>query len=223
MVGKEAATEAEVEREFEGNSSSLHDVADGLLGQSTLRHVGEEVFLAQLHRRARLLNDGFQNRIVKVLSRYEAVSRVRSKDSWSHSDISGLSTRLSANLVIKDSSMSHSFARRELIKDSSMSHSFARRESIKSSTISERSWYTADAAVVFIDCNFADGVGAVEVHQAPIKTWVDTSKIVFVLCCIFLFCTQLYPSLHLLQCCCRQSESNGCILVKRSCAAGLRG
>ncbi len=140
MISRDAAKEAKAERQLKRDS------------------VGEEVFLAQLHRRALLLNDGFQNQIVQVLNRYETVNSVRSKSNWSQSsDMSGSAMRFSADL---------------LLRSNSMSESFSRKGSTMATSISERSWHTADAAVVLFECNFADGVGAVEVHQAPIKTWV---------------------------------------------------
>jgi hypothetical protein len=151
--------EAEAEREWDRKSSSMLDAAEGLLGRSTARHMGEEVFLAQLHRRAFLLNDGFQNQILQILSRYETINRVKSerisrlksKASWSESEMSGLATQFSADLIIGNSS----------------------RDLTRASSVSERSWRSADAAIFLFECTFADGVGAVEVHQAPIKTWVD--------------------------------------------------
>ena len=76
LVSNEAAMEAEAERDLDGNSSSQLNATEGLLGQSASHRLGEEVFLAQLHRRALLLNDGFQNQILQVLRRYETVESV---------------------------------------------------------------------------------------------------------------------------------------------------
>jgi hypothetical protein len=161
LVSKEAAIEAEVEGGLDRDSSSQLNAVEGYLGRMTSRRMGEEVFLAQLHRRARLLNDGFQNQILQVLRRYETVDGVRKKESWSRSqsNLSDSAMRFSADLILSNSSMSDSFLR---------------MGSNMTSTISEWSLYTVGAVVVPFECTFADGVGAVEVHQAPIKTWVDT-------------------------------------------------
>jgi hypothetical protein len=149
LVSKDATIEAEAEKMLD--SCSLLDVAEGLLRRSSLRHMGEEVFIAQLHRRALLLNDGFQDQIRQVLSHYESMDRVKSKDSRFQSDPNSTDMRFSADIILKTSS----------------TDSFARASN---PSISERSWRTADAAVVLLECIFDDGVGAVELHQAPIKT-----------------------------------------------------
>jgi hypothetical protein len=133
LVSKDAVKEDVAERESYANRSLLHGALDGVLlpvGRSFMvsRQTGEEVFLSQLHRRALLLNEGFQNRIVQILSQHETVSSVEIKASDS------------------------------LAKSTS------------ESTISDQSWRTTDAAVVIFECVFADCIGKVEVHQAPIKT-----------------------------------------------------
>jgi hypothetical protein len=155
LVSKDAVKEAEAERKLVQDSSSLCNVSEDLLGRKPLRSMGEEVFLAQLHRRAFLLNDGFQNQIMQVLSRYESVNGVKRKGAGSQSDSNGPAVQVSADLILKPS-MTESFAREE-------------PESTNAS-ISERSWRTADSTGVLFECMFADGVGAVEVHPAPIKT-----------------------------------------------------
>ena len=157
MVTKEAAIEAEAEKDLDGNLSSPLDTAEGFLAQtqSIPRRTSEEVFLAQLHRRSLLLNDGFQSQILQVLSRYETDKSIRRNDSWSQSNMSGSTMRFSADLILSSSSMSDSFTRKG-----------------SATTISDRSWRTMDAVVVPLQCIFNDGAGTVEVHQAPIKTWV---------------------------------------------------
>jgi hypothetical protein len=154
LVSKDAVKEAEAERKLAQESSSLVNASEDF-GRNTLRHMGEEVFLAQLHRRALLLNDGFQNQIMQVLSRYESVNSVKKKGTWSQSDPQGPAVQVSADLVLNPST----------------TDSFAQKESESTNeSISERSWRTADTTGVLLECMFADGVGAVEVHPAPIKT-----------------------------------------------------
>jgi hypothetical protein len=138
----DAAKEAEVERRrFADRSSGAPPaVMKGELlpigmGRSMLRLSGEDVFLAQLHRRSVLLNEGFQHQILQILGRHETVTHSENKAP----------------------------------------NSITYRES----TTSEGSWRNSDVAVVHYECKFADGIGKVEVHQAPVKTWVDPRNLCF--------------------------------------------
>jgi hypothetical protein len=132
----DAAKEAEVERRrFTDRNPGLPPaVMEGELlpigmGRSMLRLLGEDVFLAQLHRRSLLLNEGFQHQILQILGKHETAIHAEN-NAW--------------NMI-------------------------TRRES----TTSEGSWRASDVAVVHYECKFADGMGRIEVHQAPVKTWVD--------------------------------------------------
>ena len=74
-VSGDAAIEASVERELEIKPEACPpppavDRQPWPLagyGGALLRQTGEEVFLAQLYRRALMLNDGFQHRILRVV------------------------------------------------------------------------------------------------------------------------------------------------------------
>ncbi len=140
LVSKDAAKEAIAEQELHTNMGqrSPNGAVEGVMvsverGVKVLRQTGEEVFLSQLHRRAMLLNDGFQSRILQILGLHEKATGVEGRAS----------------------------------------DSLARFHSDRASTISEISWHTANAAVVLFECIFEDGIGKVEVQQAPIKSWVS--------------------------------------------------
>ncbi len=154
LVSKDAAKEAKAEQLLGTvlDQSSHLDTRGGILpplglGRGAVRQLGEEVFLAQLHRRAVLLNDGFQTRILKILSRYSTVASVESKSSEKDS-----------NVDFTGPSAPSLFSRASTMSEHSRSKN-------------------TDSAVLLFDCIFADGVGTVEVHQAPVKTWVETRNI----------------------------------------------
>ncbi len=179
LVNREAVKEAEVERRLHherrpgvglGPGSPL-GAAEGVplpVGRGELLQTSEEVFLAQLHGRALLLNEGFQNQILQVVGRHEAATRVETNVFRSQSDSTGSTVRFSADLLL--GAPQH---RTQPSKTSNVGFWAVQgtdSNSLSCRASSERSGGTTDASVVHVDCVFADGVSTVEVHQAPVKT-----------------------------------------------------
>ena len=104
----------------------------------------EEVFLAQLHWRSRLLNNGFQAKILKIIQQHEipvhGMHATRGQSSESLTGASG--GGLHADLVVGRSS----------------------------SALGSMTWSINTEDIFACDCIFSDGSGVVEVHSAPIKT-----------------------------------------------------
>jgi hypothetical protein len=170
FVSEDAAREARAELELNEN---LADQGASLAVQSALGPMSEDVFLAQLYRRSQLLNDGFQEQILKILSRHEARTSIRSI-KFTH----GLGNRdentaasFSTSLIFK--SEGDLFRRpheRKLSRKMSVEEfDSLQTQSYQSATASERSFATG-FTVAQIPCIFAEGVGNVQVQQAPIKT-----------------------------------------------------
>ena len=169
FVTEDAAKEARAER-CQNNSEAISGVSQ--LGLGVPCQLGEEVFLAQLHRRALLLNDGFQSRILNILSRYEVTARVESQGSLLNStfgrDQERSAIQNSAQLKLgADMGFSLKLKRNHSSTDFSATESFLRR----ASTCSEQSLHSTDKSVIQLQCLFADGISSLEVQQAPIKTW----------------------------------------------------
>ena len=200
-LSRDAIKEADAERQLDKvlGRGLLDTVEQGVSAPEERSLLGEEVFLAQLHRRALLLNHGFQKRILQIIKRHKVTGFVERRDS---ADSSKTADMLSADLLIRFTSESSS-ARRTSIRDtlptslqnSNLAQSRLQISSLpaqlgthatndqtetlsdndshspqrRGSTISERSWRTTDAAVVLLDCMFADGIGRVAIHQAPVK------------------------------------------------------
>ena len=112
----------------------------------------EEVFLAQLHWRSRLLNRGFQAKILQIIQQHEFPGHgehaPRRLSSESLAAASG--GRLHANLVVSQEAAVH----------------IGR----SSSALGSITWSMNTDDMFACDCIFADGSGMVEVHNAPIKT-----------------------------------------------------
>ncbi len=175
-MSTDATTEAEFERKLAHNQG-----LDSRLGTiCVLQQMREDVFLAQLNWRAHLLNEGFQNRILQILSRYESTpASVESTGKASLAPSDGTSMQFSADLLLRvpgesrteTPSARDSFVRKQSDAMSAQSTAVHNLTS-RASTISNQSMLTMDTAVVILDCTFSDGVGTVEVHHAPIKTLV---------------------------------------------------
>ena len=147
----------------------------------------EEMFLVQLHELALVLNEGFQNRILQILSRHEALGIENQasgrQDSSLESNIMGSARVPSADLMFhSDLDSTAAGWRRASLQNASTSNilsSLARfgsflqktESAAKSVSALTSSEYTSpDTAVVLLKCIFDDGIGAVEVHPAPVKT-----------------------------------------------------
>ena len=173
-VSGDAAIEASVERELEIQPEACPPPpavdrqpwpAAGC-GEALLRQTGEEVFLSQLYRRARMLNKGFQHQILRVV-RSRQVAAARCAESRPPA----------AGPVPRTNSVDVANSRRGSLFSSLFSGSsvvaaevVVRLGSETTGSLSEWSW--RDMAAVVVDCEFEDGVAPVEVHQAPVKTWV---------------------------------------------------
>jgi hypothetical protein len=180
FVNKDAAQEAKIERRlnqrwrFDEELGSPLGAADAV-GRGVPRPMGEEVFLSQLHRRALLLNEGFQNQILKIISRHETATRVESESSQSQSNRNSTTTRFSADFLLSSSvtfPSSKDLRKGSDVNVTALQSTPAQSLSFRAWASSEQSWPTnvTDGGVVLFDCLFADGVGSVEVHQAPVKT-----------------------------------------------------
>jgi len=151
--------------------------------------IREEVFLAQLHELALVLNDGFQSQILQILLRHESQrvenQAVQNPDVSPESNVMGSARVPSADLMFRSNSGSAvADSRRNLLQNASKSNFsasmsrlgayFQKTEStahsVSALTASEHLSTSTDTAVVLLQCIFDDGIGAVEVHPAPVKT-----------------------------------------------------
>jgi hypothetical protein len=188
-VSGDAAIEASVERELQimlgacppQPAVNLQSWPPAGCGGALLRQTGEEVFLAQLYRRALMLNDGFQDRILHVVRSRQvaAASRTESQPPDKNPVTRTLSFELANGLEKGGSLLSGLFSRsqRSLVQAVSppllvAAEGLVRLESEATGSLSEKSWRTD--MIVGVDCSFEGGAAPVEVHQAPVKTWVTS-------------------------------------------------
>jgi hypothetical protein len=170
LITSDAATEFELERRLDANvipsqrSSGLFSA-----GWAGMLQSSEEVFLAQLHRRALLCNQGFQGCILQILNRHTS-NTTGDRSGWGHWGASG---RIPRQYEVDSDLIFHSKSESELKVDS-FQESFRSERTFSMphgcSTSSESSWRTFDPAVVSLQCIFSDSVETVEVQQAPVKT-----------------------------------------------------
>jgi hypothetical protein len=141
----------------------------------------EEVFLAQLYRRALLLNEGFHAKVLQVIHQHEAP--IRRTESGMYESLGASAVQVfslesqesnpTASLVFvhgKDPrlfdripSNSSALTSTSDFKSSAMGSALA---ALKSSEL-DTSTFSDCSATIY--CDFAEGVGAVEVHPAPVK------------------------------------------------------
>ena len=67
VVSSESIAEAEVEEEIKARATNEH----AAVSQRDLQVKDEEVFRAQLLRRSRLLNPGFQSRVLEIVCQHK--------------------------------------------------------------------------------------------------------------------------------------------------------
>ncbi len=141
-------------------------------GRSGLLQSSEEVFLAQLHRRALLCNQGFQGLILQILNRHTSnATGVRGGAGGCESIPQQFD--IESRLIFRSNSEFNAGSFREsYLSNFGGSRKRSSVESLQrsSSTSSESSWRKMEPAVVSLQCTFSDRVEAVEVQQAPVKT-----------------------------------------------------
>ena len=142
---------------------------------STTLIVSLQVFLAQLHRRACLLNEGFQTQVLRVIQMHEwhqatcsstyCAVHTGSVTNQTRSS-SGLSGEIISQVVFESSELSETCSKREAIHASGTRILLAGR---LHSDSSEAAVSSTEGACT-ITCRFINDISDVEVHPAPVKT-----------------------------------------------------
>jgi hypothetical protein len=187
-VSGDAAIEASVERELEleikpgacPSPPKLDKQPSAGCGGALLRQTGEEVFLAQLYRRALMLNEGFQEQILRVVRRHQVATASCAESQPPAASPVPRSGSIDGTSAKKGALFSSLFfgSQRSLSQVQTLppphlvaAEGLARLGSETTGSLSEWSW-RMDMAAVVVDCDFEGGAAPVEVHQAPVKTWV---------------------------------------------------
>ena len=169
VVSAEAYVEAKSEEQMPATSSfkksrlaARPSVSSGLTDEVIEKMTDEEVFLAQLFRRASLLNEAFQKRVLKVMDRREELQTERADRLTSAADIESKGQ----NCVLTDIVY---LADGYQVTNSDFP---GRLKSVVNSLdiLTSEGHPSHSTEVPIVESRFIEGVGLVEIHPAAIKT-----------------------------------------------------
>ena len=183
MVSDEALAEARSEKIMQSNLKKrkyfTRSAAFRAAFPTESLRTDEEVFLAQLYRRALLLNEGFHAKVVQVIRQHEAPIRRTESGMYeslgapalgSSEGLPGRSLNSTAEIVFVQGKDPRVFDRipsnPSVAASTSDLKSSGFGSALKDSDL-DTSTFSDCSATVY--CDFAEGVGAVEVHPAPVK------------------------------------------------------
>ena len=137
------------------------------VGSLDLREKNEEVFLARLHWRALLLNEGFQAKVLQVIGQHEVAN--------SRKLLTVSSTPVDQSMFTATATLTRGSSASPTAPSKTWQAFFTdlptiKRGSSAGTTATGAASSDDSRTSIVCDCMFTDGAGSVEVEMAPVKT-----------------------------------------------------